>query len=337
MKTKAAAALMAAILLTTSGCAWVGDLFDKTDYASMRQQEGEVTDEDRLRASLASYTADDILWFEYGDFDGDAVYEAFALTGTKDEEQEGAFDGVPWFVTEDYAAELATKTSWSMPELWKLGGDSYMKLEQLGAIDSISRLFGVENSKVYEPEISGRIMKLEKSGASELVAIGSAYDAMEDAEATDENGDPLGIGHTYKNYWFYYEEGVFKEYGALDTYKRADLREFPTGAAILDELLENGITKYQYDVLEQNGGLTEDQRANIAENAGYIKSIMRRGNGLWHLNYYGADSENYYITFKEENGDLTVIDEGSGHYLAALCPDIAVYPTAEEEPESSEG
>jgi len=334
-RTRAAAglSLLLAAVMSLSGCAWVGDLFSKEDYSSLRTQKGEVTNEDRLRASLASYTDADIVWFQYGDFDGDSVYEAFALTGTKNADFDG-YDGVPWFITEDSAAELASEALWSMPEMWQLAGDTYMKTEQLGANESISRIFGVENSKVYEPDISGKVMSLTRESDTELTGTGSAYDGMADPEATDESGNPVEVGHTYKNYWFYYEDGVFREYGALDTYKRADLRAFTTGAAVLDELMNNGITEYQY---QQLGDITEDERANIVENAGYIRSIMRRGNGIWNLNYYGANGENYYVTFKEDGGDLKVIDEGSGYYLTALCPDIAVYPQAQTESESSEG
>lgn len=290
-----------------------------------------LSDEEGFLANIAAYSDEEIAWHKYGDFDKDGTYEAFVITGNTDSETE-SFVGTPWFLTTDMAVEISPSSQWSAPELWELSGDIYLKIEETKDGESLSRLYGVEDSKIYEPAISGRVYDLCKISPTEFTAKAQRYDTFGESARTSEGESTL----TEKTYWFYLEEGIFREYGAKTDLKRGDMRMFDTGNAILDELLANGLTAYHLDRLESEGNFSEEEREYVAEKAGVIRNILRRGNGIWHLNYYGAYGDNYYITFREEAGDIKVIDEGEGYYLWALCEDIAVLPTEETE-ENAEG
>ena len=132
---------------------------------------------------------------------------------------------------------------------------------------------------------------------------------------------------TTKIYWFYLEDGEFHEYGADNTLRRADLRKYPTGSEIIDEIYKNGLTEAL--LREYYPGADEETLKTIAEEAGYFHSIMLRENGIINLNFYGAYEDCFYITFKINGNDVDVIDEGRGFYLPAAVEAIATYPVKE--------
>ena len=228
-------------------------------------------------------------------------------------------DGVLWYVNENYAAELKESGKWHTPEIVNANGTNFLFAENYD--DGLTYVFGIENSKVYETAVSGNFSHLIYTGGRDFTAEFTSYDYYEDG-AMAKQKDP-----TTKIYWFYLEDGEFHEYGADNTLRRADLRKYPTGSEIIDEIYKNGLTEAL--LREYYSGADEETLKTIAEEAGYFHSIMLRENGIINLNFYGAYEDCFYITFKINGSDVDVIDEGRGFYLPAAVEAIATYPIKE--------
>ncbi len=323
MLKKTAAALLAVLMLITlCSCSgsWKNDYEDLLDKAvgkvDLNMELESADTETQLRERLAEYGEGNIIWFNFDDFDGDGTYEAFAFMGKAGAEY---MDGVLWYVNENYAAELKESGKWHTPEIVNANGTNFLFAENYD--DGLTYVFGIENSKVYETAVSGNFSHLIYTGGRDFTAEFTSYDYYEDGVMAKQK-DP-----TTKIYWFYLENGEFHEYGADNTLRRADLRKYPTGSEIIDEIYKNGLTEAL--LREYYPGADEETLKTIAEEAGYFHSIMLRENGIINLNFYGAYEDCFYITFKINGNDVDVIDEGRGFYLPAAVEAIATYPIKE--------
>ncbi len=323
MLKKTAAALLAVLMLITlCSCSgsWKNDYEDLLDKAvgkvDLNMELESADTETQLRERLAEYGEGNIIWFNFDDFDGDGTYEAFAFMGKAGAEY---MDGVLWYVNENYAAELKESGKWHTPEIVNANGTNFLFAENYD--DGLTYVFGIENSKVYETAVSGNFSHLIYTGGRDFTAEFTSYDYYEDGVMAKQK-DP-----TTKIYWFYLENGEFHEYGADNTLRRADLRKYPTGSEIIDEIYKNGLTEAL--LREYYPGADEETLKTIAEEAGYFHSIMLRENGIINLNFYGAYEDCFYITFKINGNDVDVIDEGRGFYLPAAVEAIATYPVKE--------
>ena len=323
MLKKTAVALLAVLMLITlCSCSgsWKNDYEDLLDKAvgkvDLNMELESADTETQLRERLAEYGEGNIIWFNFDDFDGDGTYEAFAFMGKAGAEY---MDGVLWYVNENYAAELKESGKWHTPEIVNANGTNFLFAENYD--DGLTYVFGIENSKVYETAVSGNFSHLIYTGGRDFTAEFTSYDYYEDGVMAKQK-DP-----TTKIYWFYLENGEFHEYGADNTLRRADLRKYPTGSEIIDEIYKNGLTEAL--LREYYPGADEETLKTIAEEAGYFHSIMLRENGIINLNFYGAYEDCFYITFKINGNDVDVIDEGRGFYLPAAVEAIATYPVKE--------
>lgn len=323
MLKKTAAALLAVLMLITlCSCSgsWKNDYEDLLDKAvgkvDLNMELESADTETQLRERLAEYGEGNIIWFNFDDFDGDGTYEAFAFMGKAGAEY---MDGVLWYVNENYAAELKESGKWHTPEIVNANGTNFLFAENYD--DGLTYVFGIENSKVYETAVSGNFSHLIYTGGRDFTAEFTSYDYYEDGVMAKQK-DP-----TTKIYWFYLENGEIHEYGADNTLRRADLRKYPTGSEIIDEIYKNGLTEAL--LREYYPGADEETLKTIAEEAGYFHSIMLRENGIINLNFYGAYEDCFYITFKINGNDVDVIDEGRGFYLPAAVEAIATYPVKE--------
>ena len=238
LKKTAAALLTVLMLITLCSCSggWKEDYEELLDKAvgKVDLAKGiESSDtETQLRERLAEYGDGNIIWFSFDDFDEDGTYEAFAFVGKAGAEY---MDGVLWYVNENYAAELKESGKWHTPEIVNANGTNFLFAENYD--DGLTYVFGIENSKVYETAVSGSFSHLTYMGGRDFTAEFTSYDYYEDEEKAKQE-DP-----TTKIYWFYLENGEFHEYGADDTLRRANLREYPTGSAVIDEIYQNGLTE----------------------------------------------------------------------------------------------
>ena len=322
LKKTAAAFLTVLMLITLCSCSggWKEDYEELLDKAvgKVDLAKGiESSDtETQLRERLAEYGDGNIIWFSFDDFDEDGTYEAFAFVGKAGAEY---MDGVLWYVNENYAAELKESGKWHTPEMVNANGTNFLFAENYD--DGLTYVFGIENSKVYETAVSGSFSHLTYMGGRDFTAEFTSYDYYEDEEKAKQE-DP-----TTKIYWFYLENGEFHEYGADDTLRRANLREYPTGSAVIDEIYQNGLTE---GLINMYYAYADEETLNtIAEEAGYFQSIMLRENGIINLNFYGAYEDCFYITFKINGSDVEIIDQGRGFYLPAAVEAIATYPVSE--------
>ena len=322
LKKTAAALLTVLMLITLCSCSggWKEDYEELLDKAvgKVDLAKGiESSDtETQLRERLAEYGDGNIIWFSSDDFDEDGTYEAFAFVGKAGAEY---MDGVLWYVNENYAAELKESGKWHTPEMVNANGTNFLFAENYD--DGLTYVFGIENSKVYETAVSGSFSHLTYMGGRDFTAEFTSYDYYEDEEKAKQE-DP-----TTKIYWFYLENGEFHEYGADDTLRRANLREYPTGSAVIDEIYQNGLTEGLINMYYPNAD--EETLNTIADEAGYFQSIMLRENGIINLNFYGAYEDCFYITFKINGSDVEIIDQGRGFYLPAAVEAIATYPVSE--------
>ena len=322
LKKTAAAFLTVLMLITLCSCSggWKEDYEELLDNAvgKVDLAKGiESSDtETQLRERLAEYGDGNIIWFSFDDFDEDGTYEAFAFVGKAGAEY---MDGVLWYVNENYAAELKESGKWHTPEIVNANGTNFLFAENYD--DGLTYVFGIENSKVYETAVSGSFSHLTYMGGRDFTAEFTSYDYYEDEEKAKQE-DP-----TTKIYWFYLENGEFHEYGADDTLRRANLREYPTGSAVIDEIYQNGLTEGLINMYYPNAD--EETLNTIADEAGYFQSIMLRENGIINLNFYGAYEDCFYITFKINGSDVEIIDQGRGFYLPAAVEAIATYPVSE--------
>ena len=322
LKKTAAAFLTVLMLITLCSCSggWKEDYEELLDKAvgKVDLAKGiESSDtETQLRERLAEYGDGNIIWFSFDDFDEDGTYEAFAFVGKAGAEY---MDGVLWYVNENYAAELKESGKWHTPEIVNANGTNFLFAENYD--DGLTYVFGIENSKVYETAFSGSFSHLTYMGGRDFTAEFTSYDYYEDEEKAKQE-DP-----TTKIYWFYLENGEFHEYGADDTLRRANLREYPTGSAVIDEIYQNGLTEGLINMYYPNAD--EETLNTIADEAGYFQSIMLRENGIINLNFYGAYEDCFYITFKINGSDVEIIDQGRGFYLPDAVEAIATYPVSE--------
>ena len=316
-------AILMALCLTACAGSWKenyeGFLDDLVGKVDVERQRESVNAEDIIRDKLNEYSEGQTIWFQYDDFDSDGTFEAFAFCGKAGTEY---LEGVLWYVNENYAAELNESGKWQDPEIVDVNGTVFLFAENHET--GLTHVFGIENSKVYETAVSGIFSNLKYVGGKDFTAEFTAYDYYADNELAAEKEPSTKI------YWFYLENGEFREYGADDSLKRSDIRIYEACSDVMDVIYKQGLTdellaRYYPDA-------TEEELAVIAEDAGYFKNIMIRENGIVHINFYGAyDNDCFYLTFKVSEDSSELIDSGRGYYLAAAVEAIATYPVEEAE------
>lgn len=161
---------------------------------------------------------------------------------------------------------------------------------------STSYLWTVKDGSPRSMNLSGWGMGFHLDDMGNVCLRTSAYDGSV-SYLEMENGlrDLIGSGHSYKPYYFFFENGDFAEYGAI----QVTMDEF-LACQGAEEVLGN------------------------AETDGFkAAGILYRGNGLIHLNLRrdhederGYDSR--YQTFRMCPGAMTLIDSDMGTYRESL-------------------
>lgn len=179
-----------------------------------------------------------------------------------------------------------------------------------------TRLWTLENGRAVEVEAPGE--NLEFLGEGRFAVVKSAWDG--DAILVD--GEWQFTGHTWKQYWLYWDEASFsfREYGGV------------------------AITEEQLSALAGAGPDVDTQLEAIRQAGGQVDSIYLRGNGIVNINYsIRRDESALYrnitlqpdangtlcpLTYQPYSSDwLETLDQG-GVYAAAAFPEIADYPAA---------
>jgi hypothetical protein len=262
-------------------------------------------DEQTLNNLITEKTGKELLLWEYGDFDNDGAFEAFAFPGEINEfdKKSGTLYlvnsiGLNIIQGETYGIDVFTFT---------FDEYTFAAMVYYGTME-YSRIWGVNGKEAYEPPISriGQQFTVDENG--EMTIIQSAFDNF----TMGDDGIPNGA-HTWKPYYFYYDNG-FCEYGGSEI-SLEDLLTYENADTYIDEI-EN-----------LNGEIT---------------NILRRENGIININYKVQNPNalylkwNYYYTLKLSDEIVTHITDNpdkpewdNGVYLPALLPEIAVYSDPE--------
>jgi len=228
--------------------------------------------------------------YAYQDYDGNGTYEMFVWVVA----DQGSSMYL-YFISDSGTALLgAYEGGWEdyLGRIIEIGSQKFIRYgEYYGGSGGKDHLFGVKSGQPYEPNISKRGLNMHSNAYGELLVGHSTFDGSISV-------DGLATGHTYKLYYFYLDDGNFKEYGGIP------------------------ITLDQVFALDDTLKMPEDYR-----NEDYT-SAFYRGNGTININFTITRGNNTYLTYRYEGGHLIFAEEGSGIYRAAFHDDIAIYPNS---------
>ncbi len=228
-----------------------------------------------------------------GDFDGDGSDELFAVCRTDDTFSD--IFGSLWYASADKAMQIyPANEEWGEFRTAEVGGDTLILTERLYATGNVTYCFRVDNGSPIGIDTFNAGSLTQTNGA-EFTGIKSTYDFCTD-----------GTGHTWKPYWFYYENGEFREH---------------LGHSIL------------YENFKDNFGGVSEEFAYLqpyfdeieAEN-GVITNVIVRDNGIININYKivedGTDflAYRYFRTLSVKDGEVTDItpEINEGNYAVSV-------------------
>lgn len=273
-------------------------------------EEQEETDiSEQLIQSIESAANGKAVYSKAADYDEGGTTEVFAIIGSANE-NDGLFGniymGEIWFANpeEVYRVKETDIYYASSVDVLKFGQTSFFVAQKAVMTGGFVCMWGTENSKAVETPVSGQV-----SSINTIEKVSENYWTFT-VEQSAYDGSADGSGHTWKPYYFYWD-GEFHEYGG----KILTVEEFCTyGGAeeILNEITSAGNT---------------------------CTEILYRGNGLIHINFHSPEGFNENATLKLESGNVQLLSAYSdnpsenllsssygGIYMAAMIPEIAVYP-----------
>lgn len=160
--------------------AWTGESADSTDNDEPEEPEKQAKSEEELRAVLEENTSDLIVNFEYDDYDGDGVSEAFGITSPEDYDDLGLCADVGvWFIdSEGNCTELMSDTYGYLHQQKITAGQRKFIVWEMsgGGSGSRSYIFGIRDGSPYEPQISGQYMQFETAKYDDAVYVGQTSD-----------------------------------------------------------------------------------------------------------------------------------------------------------------
>lgn len=246
-----------------------------------------------LRNKLANKTSQKVYLFYYENLDLQGTREAVALTADGRDGYGGYLNANLWYVSNRkcsrfYSSAIVYGFKDGGPKLWKLKNTYMLNLETGG----------------YGSGYASHAWVFTKNGAQSVVVPGmgitykknnqfcigsSAYDASSD-----------GTGHTYKNYYFYWNGKKFVEYGGI----RITQAQLKTAKGAADVL----------KAIEKNGNITD---------------IFYRSNGIVNINYrkydpYMSHWNNYNVTLKLKGGKV-VYDTSVNPYQTSKLDKATYY------------
>ena len=235
-----------------------------------------------------------------GDFDGDGSDELFAVCRTDD--TFGDIFGSLWYASSDKAMQIyPAYEEWGGFRTAEVGGDTLILTERLYATGNVTYCFRVENGSPIGIDTFNAGSLTQTNGA-EFTGIKSTYDFCTD-----------GTGHTWKPYWFYYENGEFREH---------------LGKSILYENFKDNF-----------GGVSEEFTYlqpyfdEIEAENGVITNVIVRDNGIININYKIVEdvkeflAYRYFRTLSVKDGEVTDItpEINEGNYEVSVTGNMLDY------------
>lgn len=276
-----------------------GETTDETTAETTPETEPKSTEQLALEALIderaGGKEAAEICFSIFDDFDGDGTDELFAVYG-KDR------FGTLWYANANEAWNIyPANEEWGEFRTAEVGGDTLILTERLYATGNVTYCFRVENGSPIGIDTFNAGSLTQTNGA-EFTGIKSTYDFCTD-----------GTGHTWKPYWFYYENGEFREH---------------LGNSIL------------YENFKDNFGGVSEEFAYLqpyfdeieAEN-GVITNVIVRDNGIVNINYkIIEDGEEflayrYFRTLSVKDGEVTDItpEINEGNYEVSVTGNMLDY------------
>ena len=282
-------------------------------HAFAEENSGTLTDSaDSYIDAVEKASGGDVIYNLYYDFDGNGTNEMFALvrkdpSKTPAEEQFDAMEGRLWYVNADGAIEVMSQSRpyYKDPKVLEFDGNSVLPLNQVFATGTRTFLWGVIGGKPYELNASGQINGLSVNEYGEIVGIGEDYNGFRSKESNTYSG------HTWNQYYFYYEHGNIREYGG----ERITWEDFCRIPGI--EAVKNKIEKEK---------ITQGEE---------IDRIYYRSNGIVVVNFEkeitdGRKYSNMQLRITEDGIETgkTMSDSGfsDGTVKSALLEELATYP-----------
>lgn len=211
--------------------------------------------------SVSECSEDEILRFEYDDFNGDGNYEAFVFLGKEYEAyDEIEYAGSFWFVSAKQCIRLDDGMSGyrSIEGSMTWGGNQKYVYCITGEVftANISRVWTVKNGKAVESRISG-VGEVRYDGKEYLEIVRDAYDGVYDQYSDIMNG------HTYKPYFYKYNRTIndFEECTSeeIDEEELKRLCGFDLGGEIKAEGYEIlSILKLENDIVVVNYAIHDE-------------------------------------------------------------------------------
>lgn len=153
---------------------------DSMDDEDLKEPQTEVKSEEELRAVLEENISDLIVNFEYDDYDGDGVSEAFGITSPEDYDELGLCGDVGvWFIDcEGNCTQLMSDTYGYLHQQKVTAGQQKFIVWEMsgGGSGSLSYIFGIRDGSPYEPLISGQYMQFETAKYDDAVYVGQTSD-----------------------------------------------------------------------------------------------------------------------------------------------------------------
>ena len=275
----------------------------------MRAKIEEITiSEAGYKDAIIKSSKGKIVYEHYNDFDSDGICEMFAIVGEK--VGNDIISGEIWFANQHGVEKVEElRDYWINPKEYLFGDDTFVIFEEYFATGTVIYLWSVKDGKPIEQSLSAKGNGFEFNNYNEIVITDSAYDAIkrvyDDWKVFPD--DEYWEGHTYNEYYYYWNGDSFREYGAIEI--------------TIDELLKIGGTNELIEYINDSGAI--------------INQIYYRDNDVFQINYQKEDREGdsiatYYnfIMFRYE-GKWVKLQEcviGEGNVLKALNTSLAVYP-----------
>ncbi len=258
--------------------------------------------------SAANAKEEDAKDYIIKDFDGDGTAEGFVFVGGEIDEDWSTIDGALWFVNEDSCESVHQFEAVAVTEEDKVLGQmditdkkSFVTLNDVYATSNVTYLFFVDNGKCKESVMSGLGAFHTPDYVDDYCVSVSAYDAQFDyEEGKKEEG--MFLGHTWKNYYFYYDEGAgdFREYIGIPI-TEAELKE-ACGIDLAEEIRKagyqvdemykrpNGIINVNYSLVTKDSGNVSEEYMNASYNAKtkVFVDVWGDGDNTWQASDFGG-------------------------------------------------
>lgn len=249
----------------------------------------------------------DIAMVNANDFDHNGTVELFVFVQESYDVEFDIYRGALWFVTDDGCQVIpdSIERDWTnIAGFLDFEDKSYMYMNEYYVTASLSYVWDVQDNAVVEAPFS-KLGDISQTDDNDFTILVSDYDNYL------YDGDEFMLGHTWKPYYFYYDNAdkMVHEYGAARVYEE-DLHDI-FGEDIAQKIGDDiGIMDVMY---RENGILT-------------INTIKFIDGGIEYGNInYDCKKKTFLDAWGTGSGTAEDSNHG-GTYLRSYCPMLATLP-----------